>query len=119
MSDVASRLIFPQHPAARGFDLSHVKFILCGAAPLSAELVRQLIVLFPECRIGQGYGQSIDSLHDTASDLIKLIGMTETCASVSMVPPTQKIGTIGSAGQLIPGVYTIKQFDSLLILNYC
>ncbi len=30
--------------------------------------------------------------------------MTETSTSVTMVPLSQKIGTLGSAGQLIPGV---------------
>lgn len=30
--------------------------------------------------------------------------MTETSTSVCMVPLSQKIGTLGSAGQLIPGV---------------
>lgn len=30
--------------------------------------------------------------------------MTETCTTVSMVPITQRIGTFGSAGQLISGV---------------
>jgi 4-coumarate--CoA ligase len=30
--------------------------------------------------------------------------MTETSTSVSMAPLSQKVGTFGSAGQLIPGV---------------
>jgi 4-coumarate--CoA ligase len=30
--------------------------------------------------------------------------MTETSTSVTMVPLSQKIGTLGGAGQLIPGV---------------
>lgn len=29
--------------------------------------------------------------------------MTETCTTVTMIPITQRIGTLGSAGQLIPG----------------
>lgn len=33
-----------------------------------------------------------------------LTGLTETCASVAMIPPTQRVGTVGSAGQLIPGI---------------
>lgn len=31
-------------------------------------------------------------------------GLTETCTTVAMMPPTQKLATIGSAGQLIPGI---------------
>ena len=29
--------------------------------------------------------------------------MTETCTTVTMVPISQRIGTLGSAGQLLPG----------------
>lgn len=29
--------------------------------------------------------------------------MTETCTSITMVPVSQRIGTLGSAGQLMPG----------------
>ena len=29
--------------------------------------------------------------------------MTETCTTVTMLPITQRIGTFGSAGQLLPG----------------
>lgn len=30
--------------------------------------------------------------------------MTETAATISMIPPSQRIGTAGGAGQIIPGV---------------
>lgn len=32
-----------------------------------------------------------------------MAGLTETCTSVSMIPSSQKLGTIGSAGRLLPG----------------
>ena len=67
-------------------DISHVKFFMSGAAPLSGELVQQLRHICPNAAIGQGYG------------------LTETCTTISAFPPSQKIGTIGSAGQLIPGI---------------
>ncbi|KAF5391038.1 hypothetical protein D9757_003956 [Collybiopsis confluens] len=35
--------------------------------------------------------------------LILLLRMTETCGTVSMFPLSQKIGTLGSGGQLLPG----------------
>ncbi|KAI5124184.1 hypothetical protein M0805_000989 [Coniferiporia weirii] len=79
-------VLFCKHPAVRKFDLSRVRFCISGAAPLSAELVQQLIKVLPKATIGQGYG------------------MTETCTTVSMIPITQHIGTPGSAGQLVPGV---------------
>lgn len=33
-----------------------------------------------------------------------MLGLTETCTTISMIPPTQKIAPVGSAGQLIPGI---------------
>ncbi|EJD03682.1 phenylacetyl-CoA ligase [Fomitiporia mediterranea MF3/22] len=74
-----------KHPAVKKYDLSHVRFCISGAAPLSRELTQQLIKVLPNAQIGQGYG------------------MTETCTTVTMVPITQWIGTPGSGGQLIPG----------------
>ncbi|KLO20729.1 phenylacetyl-CoA ligase [Schizopora paradoxa] len=74
-----------KHPATKKFNLKHVRFAMSGAAPLSAELTMQLVKVLPNATIGQGYG------------------MTETCTTVSMVPITQHIGKLGSAGQLMPG----------------
>ncbi|THV07585.1 phenylacetyl-CoA ligase [Dendrothele bispora CBS 962.96] len=75
-----------KHPAVKDYDLTHVRYVMSGAAPLSGELVQQLRKLCPNASIGQGYG------------------MTETSTSLTMFPPDQTIGTIGSAGKLIPGV---------------
>jgi Acyl-CoA synthetases (AMP-forming)/AMP-acid ligases II len=50
-------LIATQHPAVRDYDLSHVKYCMSGAAPLSGELIRQVTKILPNARIGQGYGQ--------------------------------------------------------------
>ncbi|KAI0314769.1 amp dependent CoA ligase [Amylostereum chailletii] len=72
-------------PVTKKYDISHVRFLLSGAAPLTGELMKELIKIFPNADIGQGYG------------------MTETCTTVAMFPPSQKIGVHGSAGQLVPG----------------
>ena len=59
--------------------------------------------IMPNACIGQGYGQfgSPPSLyHPTLNDT----GLTETCTTVAIVPPSQRLGTVGSAGQLIPGI---------------
>uniref|UniRef100_D8PTE7 Acetyl-CoA synthetase-like protein n=1 Tax=Schizophyllum commune (strain H4-8 / FGSC 9210) TaxID=578458 RepID=D8PTE7_SCHCM len=73
------------HPAAQGRDYSHVRFIMSGAAPLSAELLNQTSKLMPNATVGQGYG------------------LTETSTTISMVPPSQKIGTPGASGMIIDG----------------
>ncbi|KAL1681237.1 hypothetical protein EV122DRAFT_261400 [Schizophyllum commune] len=78
-------VLLNKHPAAQGRDYSHVRFIMSGAAPLSAELLNQTSKLMPNATVGQGYG------------------LTETSTTISMVPPSQKIGTPGASGMIIEG----------------
>ncbi|KAJ7492378.1 phenylacetyl-CoA ligase [Mycena latifolia] len=74
-----------KHPAVKSYDLSHVKFVVSGAAPLSGTLMNTLRNVLPNAAIGQGYG------------------MTETCTTISMMSGRQTMGVVGSAGQIIPG----------------
>ncbi|KAJ7103285.1 amp dependent CoA ligase [Mycena belliarum] len=75
-----------KHPAVKNYDLSHVKLVISGAAPLSGSLTNSLRQVVPNAAIGQGYG------------------MTETCTTISMMSGRQKMGVEGSAGQIIPGL---------------
>ncbi|EAU92729.2 AMP dependent CoA ligase [Coprinopsis cinerea okayama7 len=86
-----------KHPEVRKYDLSRVKFCFSGAAPLGGELMQQLTKILPNAVIGQGYG------------------LTETCTTISMVPPNVKLGRIGSAGQILPGITArvVKEDGSL------
>ncbi|KAI0304294.1 amp dependent CoA ligase [Multifurca ochricompacta] len=79
-------ILLAKHPATKNYDISHIRYLLCGAAPVSAELQEQVVKALPNAEIGQAYG------------------MTETCTVISMFPISQRIGTPGSAGVLIPGV---------------
>lgn len=90
-----------KHPAVSNHDLSVIRFLISGAAPLSAELVNQLMKVIPDAQIGQGYG------------------LTESCTSVTMYSVEQKIGIPGSAGQLLPGVVArvVKPDGSLAGFN--
>ncbi|KAH7926478.1 acetyl-CoA synthetase-like protein [Leucogyrophana mollusca] len=90
-----------KHPAVKDYDLSGVRFLISGAAPLSAELMKQLVKVIPNAQVGQGYG------------------LTESSTSITMYPTDQKIGTPGSAGRLLPGVVAkiIKQDGSLAGFN--
>ncbi|KXN86772.1 4-coumarate--CoA ligase-like 7 [Leucoagaricus sp. SymC.cos] len=72
--------------ATKKYDFSHVKFCMSGAAPLSGELCASLRQILPNAVIGQGYG------------------LTETVASVCLIPPEAKDVTVGSAGRLLPGI---------------
>nr|AGU68030.1 4-coumarate--CoA ligase [Strigomonas galati] len=67
------------------YDLSSIRTIRSGAAPLSASMEKQLEELFPNCTAGQGYG------------------MTEMSPVVTAVPAGVKPEnrTYGSAGKLV------------------
>ncbi|KDQ25943.1 hypothetical protein PLEOSDRAFT_1045992 [Pleurotus ostreatus PC15] len=75
-----------KHPAMATADVSSVRFIMVGAAPLTYEVTEQLIRIFPNAHIGQAYG------------------MTETCTATTMWPIEHKRGAFGSGGQLMPGI---------------
>ncbi|PPR03048.1 hypothetical protein CVT24_012436 [Panaeolus cyanescens] len=75
-----------KHPAVNGRKFDHVKVCLSGAAPLSGDLMSQLAKIIPNAAIGQGYG------------------MTETGITIGTMPRDRKMGTVGSAGELAPGV---------------
>lgn len=79
-------VLFCKHPAAKNYNLDGIRFLICGAAPLSASLVDQLVKILPNAQIGQGYG------------------MTESGATISMFSVDEKLGVPGSAGRLVPGV---------------
>ncbi|KAF9074756.1 hypothetical protein BDP27DRAFT_1444156 [Rhodocollybia butyracea] len=75
-----------KHQAVKEHSLSSVRYCIVAAAPMSASLTRGLLKALPAVvHLGQGYG------------------MTETCGTVSMFPLRQKVGTLGSGGQLLPG----------------
>ncbi|KAL0581189.1 hypothetical protein V5O48_000879 [Marasmius crinis-equi] len=75
-----------KHQSVKNYDLSGIRTMMFGAAPLSNEVNHQLFQLVPQAHIGQAYG------------------MTETCTATTCWPIEQKRGTSGSAGKLMPGV---------------
>jgi acyl-CoA synthetase (AMP-forming)/AMP-acid ligase II len=77
-------LALAQHPAVDHYDLSSLRWLGCGAAPLDADLQRACSQRIG-CPVGQGYG------------------MTEATAGIALWP----VGTPvvpGSSGRLLPGV---------------
>jgi len=75
-----------KHPGVKDYDLSCVRNIMVGAAPMSGELTKQLVSIIPTTNFFQGYG------------------LTETATTVTAGPLSQKVSTLGSAGHLVPGV---------------
>ncbi|GFQ00215.1 4-coumarate--coa ligase-like 7 [Phtheirospermum japonicum] len=73
-------------PVVKKYNLSTLKQIGSGAAPLGRELMQDCAKNFPQAVVVQGYG------------------MTETCAIVSIENPHVGPRNSGSAGMLVPGV---------------
>ncbi|CDO74830.1 hypothetical protein BN946_scf184353.g11 [Trametes cinnabarina] len=91
-----------QSPIVQNYDLTSVRYFMVGAAPVSSELTEQLVRVLPEeCKIGQGYG------------------MTETATMISFMRLDQRVGTLGSAGVLLPGYVArvVKQDGTLAGFN--
>ncbi|KAJ7152973.1 hypothetical protein C8R46DRAFT_479176 [Mycena filopes] len=66
------------------YDLSSVRVIITGGAPLSADLTAGLAKLFPRAQLGQAYGQ------------------TEATGGISMFSSVKKLGFF--CGYLLPGI---------------
>ncbi|KAG2153046.1 uncharacterized protein EDB93DRAFT_1136219 [Suillus bovinus] len=75
-----------KHPAVKSYDFSHVRYITSGAAPLSREVMEQLIEIFPNADLGQSYG------------------LTESCTVISTWAMDKRCDLSGGAGQLLPGI---------------
>ncbi|KAJ8583879.1 acetyl-CoA synthetase-like protein [Rhizopogon salebrosus TDB-379] len=75
-----------KHPAVKDYDFSHVRYITSGAAPLSREVMEQLVQIFPNAALGQSYGT------------------TESCTVITTWALDRKRDLTGSAGQLLPGI---------------
>ncbi|GMK55763.1 hypothetical protein CspeluHIS016_0208190 [Cutaneotrichosporon spelunceum] len=77
-------IVFLNSPHVKNYDLSSLKTVLCGAAPLSAELVHAFTALIPKCRIIQAYG------------------MTETSPNIANMHRGISVGREYSVGRLLP-----------------
>ncbi|KAJ7164652.1 acetyl-CoA synthetase-like protein [Mycena crocata] len=88
-----------KHPIVKNYDLSGIKFLGSGAAPLSSELQDQMQQLCPQAVVGQAYG------------------LTET--PILAMSPVSRSGSSGSAGMLLPGIQArvVKSDGSLAGYN--
>ncbi|KAJ6557284.1 phenylacetyl-CoA ligase [Mycena vulgaris] len=74
-----------KNPDVKKYDLSSIKFIECGAAPMTSELQEQLKRVCPRATVGQAYG------------------LTEVACILTMTPIARPF-SCGSVGILLPGV---------------
>ncbi|XP_059314673.1 probable CoA ligase CCL7 [Lycium ferocissimum] len=79
-------LALAKHPIVKKYNLTSLKQIGSGAAPLGKELMEECAKRFPQAVVLQGYG------------------MTETCGIVSVENQYAGPRHTGSAGNLVPGV---------------
>lgn len=79
-------LLLSSSPIAQEYNLSTLKIIQSGGAPLSADLARQVCSRWPNLRIVQGYG------------------LTESCPSVICTGPAHLPSSPESVGRIAPGV---------------
>ena len=77
-------LALARHPAVARRNLTALRHIMCGAAPLGAELEQELAQ-----RLG--------------CDVSQIYGLTETSPITHMVPPFSGTGKRGSVGPPVPG----------------
>ncbi|XVF68517.1 hypothetical protein PTKIN_Ptkin11bG0009000 [Pterospermum kingtungense] len=79
-------LAMAKHSLVKNFDLSSLRQIGSGAAPLGKDLMKECAKNFPQAVVMQGYG------------------MTETCAIVSTENTTVGVRHTGSAGMLASNI---------------
>lgn len=75
-----------RHPAFAGADLSSVRWVSYGGAPIAASTVHQLQEAFPSARVGNGFG------------------LTETASLVSFLPHEDAVEHADSVGFAMPAV---------------
>ncbi len=78
-----------QHPRARTTDMSAVKYVLYGAAPIPLDLLREAVRTIP------------------AAGFLQCYGMTETTGTIAILPPEDHClegnERMRSAGRAVPG----------------
>ncbi len=75
-----------RHPRFEQTDLSHVRWVSYGGAPIAASAVHAIMEAFPEARVGNGFG------------------LTETASLTSFLPHEDAAGHADSVGFAMPVV---------------
>lgn len=86
------------------YDLSSVRYVFSGAAPLGTEVIEGILKLYPSWNIGQGYGKQpppFPSISSSDVILTHAAGMTEASPGISSTSETDRL--VGSSGCLLPG----------------
>lgn len=84
------------------YDLSSVRLLFTGAAPLGMETATDFLKFYPDVLIRQGYGMWLFALLIDTRLTFSRIGLTETSTVISSTHPNDI--WLGSSGALLPGV---------------
>ncbi len=87
------------------YDLSSVRWVFSGAAPLGSEVIDDLLKRYPSWRIGQGYGKSSprDQVFTPCPPWLTCVNIGMTEASPSILNTIETDTLFGSSGPLVPG----------------
>jgi long-chain acyl-CoA synthetase len=87
-----------RHPAFADADLSAVKYVSYGGAPIAASAVHKIIEAFPEARVGNGFGltetSSLTSFlpHEEATDHADSVGFAMPVCDLAIDEPDPDTG---------------------------
>lgn len=93
-----------KHPLVDAFDLSSIRIVIVGAAPLSKELVEAVDgrLRNPELRIRQGYGKKTFLFTEVKHTYVRInsfSGMSELSLSVLLQKSISKTGSVGDINE--------------------
>jgi acyl-CoA synthetase (AMP-forming)/AMP-acid ligase II len=86
-------VVLARHPAVDQYDLSSIRMIFSGAAPLGAALSRQVLQRLLSKRNG-----------DRSVDILQGYGLTETSPTVTLMTSAHGLRKLGSVGLLLPNL---------------
>lgn len=106
------------HETCVKYDLSSVRVLVTGAAPLGEETAADFERLYPQIKILQAYGIAPPSGMKMDKNLtIEPLGLTEACTIVCKTNEQEIF--LGSSGCLVPGVEArIVSLDGKEVLTY-
>jgi long-chain acyl-CoA synthetase len=100
-----------RHPLFQDTDLSHVRWVSYGGAPIAASAVHQIMEAFPEARVGNGFGltetSSLTSFlpHEEAVEHADSVGFAMPVVDLALDEPDQETGV----GELLVRAQNIVQ----------
>ncbi|KAJ7060923.1 AMP binding protein [Mycena amicta] len=90
-------VVLARHPAAEAHDLSSLKYVCSGAAPLGKELVDQVLQRLSKQRKAGGGSES-------TLTITQGYGMTEMSPTTHLLPIPDAVRKMGSVGTLLPNL---------------